>query len=292
MFDLESYLAERRRLIDRALEERLPAADLPPACLHEAMRYAILTGGKRLRPILCLAAAEAVGGTLEKALGAALALELLHAYTLVHDDLPCMDDDALRRGLPTVHVKYGEACAVLAGDALQTLAFEWAADQPAGVPQPHALVLELARASGSRGVVGGQMEDLLGETGPHSPERLEFIHRHKTAALLCAAVRMGGLAAGADAHTLGAFTTYGENIGLAFQVADDILNATSTADAIGKPAGTDAQRGKMTYVAVHGLDEARRRARALVDAAIAALDIARPLEPLRAIARYIVERAH
>ncbi|MFA5042847.1 MAG: polyprenyl synthetase family protein [Kiritimatiellia bacterium] len=294
MFDLQHYIDNNIRSIDTALDRRLPAETERPAALHKAMRYSVFAGGKRLRPLLCLAAAEAIGPTNDTALAAALAIEILHTYTLIHDDLPSMDDDDLRRGRPTLHIAAGEANAILAGDALLTLAFEWLAEVCAPPPYPpNQLSLELAYAAGSRGVVGGQAEDLAAEGRAADPDTVDYIHRHKTAALLRAAARMGGIAGGAGDKALAALTAYGDAIGLAFQIVDDILNETSTAATLGKAAGSDRQRGKMTYVAVHGLAAARKRAEQLKQDALAALDtLSGPQEPLAALARFITERTH
>ncbi len=312
MFDLQHYLDSNIRLINAALDRRLPAANERPAALHNAMRYSVFAGGKRLRPILCLAAAEAgspvntggpviTGGPVntgsplnDTALTAGLAIEILHTYTLIHDDLPSMDDDDMRRGRPTLHIVAGEANAILAGDALLTMAFEWLAETCAPAPYPpNQLSLELAQAAGSRGVVGGQAEDLAAEGLATDPDMVDYIHRHKTAALLRASVRMGGIAAGANNEVLTALTAYGDAIGLAFQITDDILNETSTAAALGKAAGSDRQHGKMTFVAVHGLQAARERTRQLTRDALAALDaLPHSREPLAALARFITERTH
>ncbi len=287
MLDLTQYLEEKRARIDAALNDWLPSGEERPGRLHAAMRYSIFCGGKRIRPILCLASAEAVGKPDEVAMVPAVALECLHTYTLIHDDLPSMDNDDLRRGKPTSHKVFGEANAILAGDSLLTLAFELLA----GAPEPARLALELARAAGSRGVAGGQFEDLASEGKAPDAAQVEFIHVHKTAALIRAACRMGGIAAGADASALEVLGRYGDRVGLAFQVADDILNATSTPGALGKAVGSDAARGKMTYVAVHGIEKARRAADALVAEAQAALKgLPGPVEPLAAIARFVAER--
>ena len=287
MFDLDVYLAERRRVVQAALEAEMPPATAPPAMLHSAMRYSVFSGGKRLRPILCLAAGEAAGGTPAAALRPALAVELLHTYTLIHDDLPCMDNDDLRRGRPTSHKVFGEANAVLAGDALQALAFELAARTvpPAAYPVA-ALVAELAAAAGSRGVVGGQVEDLAAAGQAVTAARLEFIHRHKTADLFRAALRMGAMCGNAGAAELAALTAYGVNLGLAFQIADDLLDAP--------PAGAPPPPGKteLTCLAVWTPAEARAKAEALAAAATRALDGTDPArsEPLIAIARYVIAR--
>lgn len=292
MFNLAAYLAERRQRVERLLDARMPPADTRPADLHAAMRYSLFGEAKRIRPILAMAAAEACGGSADHALLPGCAIELLHTYTLVHDDLPAMDDDALRRGRPTCHVKFGEANAILAGDALLTLAFEWLADAP--VPPPHApgaLVRELARAAGSQGVIGGQVEDIAAEGRTPTAGQVDYIHLHKTADLLRAAVRMGAIAAGAPVEHVEALGRYGEKTGIAFQVADDLLNATSNRDALGKNAGTDAERGKVTYVAVHGIEESRRRAAALTASAKAELaSLPGDTTPLSALADYIIAR--
>ena len=293
MFDMDRYLKDRSARVDAELDLRMPPASARPARLHEAMRYSIFAGGKRLRPVLCLAAAEATGGSAERAMLPALALEALHTYTLIHDDLPAMDDDALRRGRPTNHKVFGEALAILAGDALLTLAFEWMGLAAAGAGASGAqLALELARASGSQGVIGGQAEDMAAEGGPKDPERLRYIHEHKTASLIRASVRIGALAVGAAPRDLAALSAYGTALGLAFQIADDLLNATSTAEQLGKAVGSDKARGKLTYVALFGIEEARARASALAEESIAALaPIPGDTEPLAALARFAVERS-
>lgn len=293
MFDLKLYLQTRRDDIERELEQRLPPEQTRPASLHKAMRYPVMAGGKRLRPILCMAACEAVGGNREAALLPGLSVEILHTYTLVHDDLPCMDDDDLRRGRPTTHVVFGEAHALLAGDALLTLAFEWLAGvQPPPPHAPNQLTLELAQAAGSQGVIGGQIEDLDAEGSLPDADLVDYIHRHKTAALLRAAVRMGGICGGANAAQLEALTRYGDCAGLAFQIADDILNVTASAEQLGKPVGSDARLKKLTYVAVHGLEASRKRARELILTAIGAIrDLPGDPQPLVALAEYSVERA-
>jgi geranylgeranyl pyrophosphate synthase len=288
-----ALLGEAVKLGDAALERWLPPGDEIPARLHQAMRYSVFAGGKRLRPALVLASARAVGATMDERIGAAMAaVEVLHTYTLVHDDLPAMDDDDLRRGRPTCHKAFDEATAILAGDALQTLAFECAASVGAEA------VSVLARAAGSRGVVGGQQDDLDAEgepidASPATRARLERIHRGKTAALIRASCELGAIAANAAPAVRQALRAYGEAIGLAFQVADDVLDATATAAALGKTPGKDAAQGKLTYVAVHGLDAARREAERLEHEAIAALaPLGQRAEPLRALGRFVVRRDH
>ena len=292
MLDLQQYLRDKQAAVERALDFHLPPKTERPTVLHEAMRYSVFAGGKRLRPVLCLAASEAVGGAADAALLPACAIEILHTYTLIHDDLPAMDNDDLRRGKPTCHKVFGEANAILAGDALLTMAFEWMAECRAPKPyQPNQLSVELAEAAGSRGVIAGQAEDLAAEGLEPSPDLVEYIHLHKTAALIRAAVRIGAIAGGAKESDLSALTIYGCDIGLAFQITDDLLNATSTAEALGKAAGSDAQHKKMTYVSVYGIDGARDKAKALIDRATTELKkIHGPTESLGAIAHYILER--
>jgi len=293
MFDLQSYLDTRRQSIDAELNRMLPQETTRPMILHQAMRYSVMAGGKRLRPILCLAACEAVGENAASAYLSGIALEILHTYTLIHDDLPCMDDDELRRGHPTSHMVFGEANALLAGDALLTLAFEWLAQTIPPVPYHSSdLVFELATASGSQGVIGGQVEDLAAEGKLANADLVDYIHRHKTAALLRASVRMGGICGGATPVAMEALTRYGECAGLAFQIADDILNVTSTAEQLGKPVGNDEQLKKLTYVAVHGLEASRQKAQELITQAVEAIRIL-PGDPtpLIALAEYTVKRA-
>lgn len=288
MFDLNTYLAEGAKWIETALDRLVLPAGTRPASLHAAMRHSLFAGGKRLRPILCAACAEACGAKRGVALYPAAASECLHTYTLIHDDLPCMDDDDLRRGVPTCHKVYGEAIALLAGDALQALAFELAAQTPI-----HALeiVRELADASGSVGVVGGQVEDMLGEHLPPDEERLRYIQQHKTGDLIVCGCRMGVLAAGGSAAALEAATTYAAAIGEAFQIADDLLNATSTAEQLGKAVGTDAAREKTTALSVYGMDGAKKRLQDLTEAALQALPgFPGDTPPLAALARHIATR--
>lgn len=275
--DLPSYLAERTALIDAALDGFLPTEDASPALIHRAMRYSLFAGGKRLRPVLTLAAAEACGGSLDAAMPAACAVEILHTYTLIHDDLPCMDDDELRRGRPTNHKVFGEGIAVLAGDALLTEAFAVLARTPANASYGAAdYVCELAAAGGSRQLIGGQTLDLEGEGRTLSMEELKAIHNGKTAALLAASVRLGGMSAACTQEQLSALTAYGMKAGLAFQIIDDILDIVSTPEAMGKSIGKDARDGKATYPALVGLDAARAEARTLTQEARAALGVLPP----------------
>jgi geranylgeranyl pyrophosphate synthase len=250
--------------VEAGIDRLLPAAAEPSARLHEAMRYSMQAGGKRLRPVLVLAASDLFGPARPAdALAAAVAVECVHAYSLVHDDLPCMDNDDLRRGRPTAHKAFDEATALLAGDALLTRAFAILAEAYGAAPGlASRLVAELAEAAGSRRLIGGQMEDLLAERGPGgTPEALRFIHLNKTAAMMEAALAMGGLCGGASPGQLDLLRATGRELGLAFQIVDDILDATSDTATLGKTAGKDARAGKATYVSVHGIDAARRIAR-------------------------------
>lgn len=288
MFDLKTYLADGAHWIEAALRRLAPPAATRPAPLHAAMHHSLMAGGKRLRPILCAACAEACGAPREAALFPAAAIECFHTYTLIHDDLPCMDDDDLRRGQPTCHKVYGEAIALLAGDALQALAFELAARTPVATVE---IVRELAVAASSTGVVGGQVEDILGEHLPPDEARLRFIQQHKTGDLIVCACRMGIRAAGGSPAALAAATAYATAIGEAFQIADDILNATATLEQLGKAVGTDAARKKTTAISVHGLAGARQRLGELVAAALAALaGFPGDTHPLAALAQHIATR--
>jgi len=288
VFDLPAYLENGARWIEEALDPLLPTADTRPAPLHAAMRHSLFAGGKRIRPLLCAATAEACGADRKAALLPAAAIECLHTYTLIHDDLPCMDDDDLRRGVPTCHKAYGEAIALLAGDALQTLAFNLLTRSPIA---PLDMVHELAEASGSTGVIGGQVEDMLGEKLPPDSERLQYIQRHKTGDLIVCACRLGVLAAGGRPDALDAATHFGTAIGEAFQIADDLLNATATAAQLGKAVGTDAAREKITALSVYGMDGAKKRLQELKESALEALPLF-PGDsiPLAALARHITTR--
>ena len=294
--DFSSYLEERRRIVDDALERFLPAADTRPETLHASMRYSLFAGGKRLRPILCLAAAEACGGQPENALAPASAVECIHTYSLIHDDLPCMDDDDLRRGQPTNHVKFGEGVAVLAGDALLTIAFEILAKTPATERYDvGSYITELAVASGSRHLIGGQVLDLEGEGSDVrlTASQLEFIHRSKTAALLTASIRLGGMTANASPEQLEALRVYGQSLGLAFQIIDDILDVTQTSERLGKSAGKDEATAKSTYPALIGLEESRSEAARLTHRALDSLESFGPAgERLGEIAHYLLDREY
>jgi len=291
--NLTDYLTERRILIEEALERFLPPADRVPYRIHEAIRYSVLAPGKRLRPILVLASAESVEGDPLAVLPTACALECIHVFSLIHDDLPCMDNDDYRRGRPTNHKVFGEAVALLAGDALLALAFELVAENAAAVaPERVIRVLKLlSHASGTGGMVGGQVVDIESEGRSIDPETLHYIHAHKTGALLTAAVLAGAILCGASEQQLEALRRYGESIGLAFQIADDILDVVGDQTRIGKPVGSDQKQDKATYPKLFGLDESRRRAHTEVANALESLVHFGPAaEPLRMIARYIVER--
>jgi geranylgeranyl diphosphate synthase, type II len=292
--DLDAYLGARRRLVDAALERVLPGEDVPPATVHRAMRYSVLAGGKRLRPVLVIAGAEAVGGAAEAVMPAACALELIHTYSLIHDDLPAMDDDDYRRGRLTSHKVFGEAIAILAGDGLLTLAFRCLADAAPLARDPGALRDVLAAvgdAAGTGGMVGGQVVDIESEGRVISAETLDYIHGHKTAALLRASVWAGARLAGADPAALAAIGAAGDALGLAFQIVDDILDVEGSLAELGKTAGSDARKKKATYPGYHGLDASRRRARELIDTAKRSLEpLGTAAEPLRALADFIVER--
>lgn len=290
---LQEYLVPRQAQVNAALAGYL--ADKPPVprVLPDAMAYAALSPGKRLRPILCIAAAETLGGTAEQVMPTACALELIHAFSLVHDDLPAMDNDRLRRGQPTVWVKYGEAMAILAGDALFAKAFELLAEQARlSPPERVAQVIRLiATASGVQGMCGGQVEDILCEGQAVSAEQLRFIHTHKTGALIRASVLSGALLMGADEPTQNALDAYSRALGLAFQIADDILDDTAPTEQMGKPAGSDRAHEKATYPALFGIDTARAHAQQAMQEALDALQpFDTRADPLRWLAIYAVER--
>ena len=291
--NLTSYLTERRGTVEEALDRYLPSLDRTPEKLHEAIRYSVLAPGKRLRPILVLASAEAVGGDPADVLPTACALECIHVFSLIHDDLPCMDDDDYRRGRLTNHKVYGEAMAMLAGDALLTLAFELVADNARNQP-PDRIVRALkliSTATGTWGMVGGQVVDIESEGREISFDTLRYIHAHKTGALLTVSAIVGAVLSGATDEQEAALRTYGQSIGLAFQIADDILDIVGDEKKIGKPVGSDVGNEKATYPKFFGLEESRRMAHAEVAKAVDALTpFGERAEPLRAIARYIVER--
>jgi geranylgeranyl diphosphate synthase type II len=296
MLNLEAYFTERVAQVDAELDRYLPAAERLPASLHQAMRYSVFAGGKRIRPLLMMAACEAVGGIMTSVLPAACAMEMIHTYSLIHDDLPAMDDDDYRRGRLTNHKVFGEATAILAGDALLTQAFIILAtvDPGENISAAERLrVLQIiATAAGSLGMVGGQVVDMESETKTVELPVVEYIHTHKTGALILASLQAGAILGGADSRAFAALTRYGECAGLAFQIADDILDIVGEQSLLGKDIGSDVQRGKATFPALIGLAESRRRAEELRDLAIDALaPLGTEAEPLRVIVSFIVDRS-
>ncbi|MEH2085455.1 geranylgeranyl diphosphate synthase CrtE [Nostoc sp.] len=292
-FNLAGYLKERQKLCDNALDRSIPV--IYPEKIYEAMRYSLLAGGKRVRPILCLATCEMMGGTIEMAMPTACAVEMIHTMSLIHDDLPAMDNDDYRRGKLTNHKVYGEDVAILAGDGLLALAFESVAIQtPQSVKREVVLqvIARLGRALGAGGLVGGQVVDLESEgKSDISLETLNFIHKHKTAALLEACVVCGGLIANASPEDVQRLTRYAQNIGLAFQIIDDILDITSTQEQLGKTAGKDQKAQKVTYPSLWGLEESRSKAQELVKEACVELEpFGDRAKPLQAIAHFITSR--
>jgi geranylgeranyl diphosphate synthase, type II len=293
--NIKTYLVSRQKLIERALDRYLPKANTKPATLHRAMRYSLFAGGKRLRPILCLAAAEACGGKIGNALPLACAMECIHTYSLVHDDLPSMDDDDFRRGRPTCHKIFGDGIAILAGDALLTIAFEIVSNaKPTSRYDTSILLCEIAVAAGSQKLIAGQVADLEAEGKNVKRDQLQFIHENKTAAILRSSVRLGAMSANADARKLSAITRFGQRLGLAFQIIDDILDVTQTSEILGKSAGKDVAAKKATYPAVIGLEKSRTEARRLTRQAHNALSVfrTRAAEPLHALANYLLEREY
>lgn len=291
-FDLSAYLAVCTDSVNAALDHFLPAASAKPATIHKAMRYSLFAGGKRMRPALCLAAARACGGTDAAAMPLACAVECIHTYSLIHDDLPAMDNDDYRRGKLTNHKVFGEGIAVLAGDALLTQAFEIAAQCRSWPRYPHqAIVLEVAKASGSLQLIAGQVADLEGEGKKISASQLKYIHERKTSALLCCSARLGGMSANCTAAQLKALTDFGYHVGLAFQIIDDILDVTQTSEQLGKTAGKDTAAQKATYPKIVGLEKSRKIAAELTNRAFAALKIFGPkADALEALAKYLLER--
>ena len=293
-FDLTSYVDARRMLVDEALERVLPPETAAPPTLHRAMRYSVRAGGKRLRPILVIAGAEAVGGTAEQVMETACALEMIHTYSLIHDDLPAMDNDDYRRGMLTNHKVFGEAIAILAGDALLTLAFKLIALNGARTGDARiiaTLVTDIADAAGTDGMVGGQVVDIESEGKAFSAETLDYIHTHKTAALIRASLCAGSLIARGSTEELAAVKACGEALGLAFQIVDDILDVEGSTEELGKTAGKDAQQQKATYPAYHGLEASRAKARTLIDQAKQAVTpLGARAEPIRALAEFIFQR--
>ncbi len=294
-FSLPDYLDRRKKLINQLLSAYFPEETGPYTTICAAVRYSLFAGGKRIRPVLCLAAAEATGGTIEEAMPAASALEMIHTYSLIHDDLPAMDNDDYRRGRLTSHKVFGEDMAVLAGDALLTEAFRTLTDRDKMPATPPERILnvacEIAEAAGYRGMVGGQALDVRAAEKQGDLENLYAIHRHKTGALLRVSLRAGAIIAGAEPEVLTALTAYGERIGLAFQIADDMLNVEGDQKLMGKKTGSDAKQGKATFPGLIGMEASRARAADLVSGAIACLDgFDEKATPLRAIAHYIMDR--
>ena len=291
-FDLKQYLEARRLMVEEALEVALPQQDGPETRVVEAMRYSLFAGGKRLRPILCLAASEAVGGDLKAAMPAGCALEMIHTYSLIHDDLPAMDDDDLRRGKPTNHKAFGEAIAILAGDGLLTEAFVLLSDYNSLLPERAVQVIGvIAEAASYRGMVGGQVVDILSQNKRADLETVQQMHSRKTAALIAAATESGALAGKGSEAQVAALARYGRAIGLAFQIADDILDIEGDTELLGKTTGADEARGKVTYPAAVGLERSRQTANEMVNDALAALEgFDDRANPLRSLANYIITR--
>jgi geranylgeranyl diphosphate synthase, type II len=292
--NVKTYLQSRQKTIDRALDRFLPKENAPPPTIHKAMRYSLFAGGKRLRPILCLAAAEGCNGKVAEALPLACAMECIHTYSLVHDDLPSMDNDDFRRGRATCHKVFGDGIAVLAGDALLTGAFEIATRaKPTRRYSMSQMFREISTAAGSRKLIAGQVADLEAEGKKVSRSELRYIHENKTAAMITTSVRLGAMSANADAKKLRAITKFGYALGLAFQVIDDILDVTQTTEKLGKSAGKDVAAQKATYPAVMGLDASRAEARRLTSTAQNALKIfGKEAEPLRELANYLLIREY
>jgi geranylgeranyl diphosphate synthase, type II len=295
--DIKKYLERRRRQVDKALERWVAGEEEFPAQIHKAMRYSLFAGGKRLRPILTLAAAEAVGGRAEDALPVACALELVHTYSLIHDDLPAMDDDDLRRGMPTNHKVFGEAAAILAGDGLLTEAFHLLTRpdlmKRISPRRRLAAIQAIAWGAGSRGMVGGQVMDVAYEGKEIKADTLEYIHTHKTGALIAASVVSGGLVGGGSARQVRILEEYGKKLGLAFQIADDLLDVQGEEAQMGKAVGKDRAKGKATYPGLFGIDTSREKAEELIRGALADLtSFKRKAEPLREIARFVIQRTN
>jgi geranylgeranyl diphosphate synthase, type II len=299
MMDIRKYLQEKKEAVDSALHRYfLSRVDYPPSLL-KAVQYSLFAGGKRIRPILAMAASDAAGGGREGLLPFACALEMIHTYSLIHDDLPAIDNDDYRRGMPSCHKMFGEAMAILAGDALLTEAFHvltnpvFRKDSVESGRVLLDLVYEMARAAGISGMVGGQVVDVESAGKEVDLPTLQYIHTHKTGAMILVSVRGGARLGGAEEESLKAFTRYGEKIGLAFQIVDDVLDIEGKAEVLGKPTGSDLSKGKITYPSLMGLAESKKRAEELIDSAIEALSLFGPeADPLREIARFIHSREH
>jgi geranylgeranyl diphosphate synthase, type II len=292
--DIQKFMIETKNDVDQWLERLLPAATEAPETIHKAMRHSVFAGGKRVRPVMVLAAGESLNGNRETLLCLGACIEMIHTYSLIHDDLPALDNDDLRRGVPTCHKVFGEAVAILAGDALLTRSFQLLADLPHVSDGTRLdIIREISSAAGTiEGMIGGQVVDLESEGKPINHKALEYIHRSKTGALLTACSRCGALAAGADAGQLIALTSYGRKAGLVFQIMDDILDITSSSEQLGKTAGKDARVEKATYPALYGIEASRNKARELVSSAIDDIEVlGSPAEPLRSLARFIFSRS-
>jgi len=291
--NLTEYLTEKKRAVDECLASLVPAESELPPTIHGAMRYSLFAGGKRVRPILVLAVGESLGGASNSLLHLGAAIEMIHTYSLIHDDLPALDNDDLRRGRPTCHKVFGEAIAILTGDALMTLAYQVLAELPE-VPDKIrlAIIREIAFATGTvDGMIGGQVVDLQSEGKPINADVLEYIHSSKTGALLTACVRCAAMAAGANGGQLASLTAFGNRIGLAFQIVDDILDMTASSEELGKTPGKDLKVKKATYPALYGLQSSRRKAQELIVAAVADIkDLGERAEPLRELARFVFSR--
>lgn len=295
--NLKAYLEEIKNLVDASLDQYLPPAEKFPKSVHQAMRHILFAGGKRVRPILALSAGEMVGGTINSILPCACALEFIHTYSLIHDDLPAMDNDDYRRGILTTHKKFGEAIAILAGDALLTEAFRLLSCEKVTKSFPPKVLIEVinevALAAGSGGMIGGQVVDMESEGREIDLPLLEYIHTHKTGALILVSVRMGAKLGGGKAEEIEALTKYGESVGLAFQITDDLLNIEGKKEELGKNPGTDAAKSKATYPQLLGLSESKRRAEDLISSAHIALEPFGPkAETLKEIANFIISRRY
>ncbi len=291
-FDLGAYMKQRMAAVDAALDRFLPPEGEQPQSLHKAMRYSVFAGGKRLRPVLVIAGAEAVGGTAERVMPTACAMELIHTYSLVHDDLPAMDNDDFRRGAPTNHKVFGEATAILAGDALLTLAFRLVADNARQTnTRGLEVIVDIADAAGHAGMVAGQVADLEAEGRQVGADTVDYIHAHKTGALIRTSLRVGAMLCGAGGEQVRALSVAGADLGLAFQIVDDILDVVASSEELGKTAGKDQIQQKATYPAIHGIEASRARAAFLIrDAEEALRVLGPPAEPIRALGRFILER--
>ena len=291
--DIKKYISESRERVDACLEQLLPAECEAPSTIHKAMRHSVFAGGKRVRPILVLASGESLNGNRDTLIHLGAGIELMHTYSLIHDDLPALDNDDLRRGLPTCHKVFGEAIAILAGDALMTRSYQVLAELPGLSDSARlAIIREISYATGTvKGMIGGQVVDLESEGKPVTAALLEYIHDSKTGALLRSCVRCGALASGAAESELQALTEYGNKIGLVFQIVDDILDVTADSETLGKTAGKDEKVQKATYPALYGLEASRKKARELVDASLEDIrSFGEGADPLRQIARYIISR--